>query len=131
MDKSLDVDYFEVICNISPVGLFRTDENGNILYVNARYEKLTGKKFNDLEQDKWISTIYEKDRNKVLKKWNQCIKENMKFVMEYRIINNSKIIWVLGQATPIKKGSGFVGTLTNINKRKTLLSELLTLRESK
>jgi len=55
----------------------------------------------------------------------------LKFTLEFRLRKeNGKIIWVLGQATPINSTSGFVGTITNINKRKKLLNELIALKES-
>lgn len=125
-------EYYQTICEISPVGLFRTDNDGNIIYVNKRYEHLTGSNLEELKNDGWIKYIYIKDVTKVLTEWERCIKNRLKFTLEFRLQKpDGKKIWVLGQATPINSKSGFVGTITNINKRKKLLNELLALKELK
>lgn len=136
MDRSLETveeyrECFETMCSISPVGLFRTDEKGNLLYVNEKYEKITGKDFSELKKDGWLCAIHERDLPKVMTEWKRCIKSRENFVLEFRIKNtNGKITWVLGQATPLNNGvgKGFVGTITNINKRKKLLDELIKMR---
>jgi len=135
MDKSVNdnyKEYFKTICEISPVGLFRTDNNGNIVYINKRYENLIGSKLETLKGDGWINFIYEEDIDKVLCEWKKSIDNRNKFTLEFRFKKtNGEIIWVLGQATPINTTNGFVGTITNINKRKKLVSELLALKEIK
>jgi len=124
-------DIYQTICEISPVGLFRTDNDGNIIYANERYENLLGCTFERLKNDGWIKYIYIRDTSMVITEWSRCIKERLKFTLEFRLRKeNGKIIWVLGQATPINSTSGFVGTITNINKRKKLLNELIALKES-
>lgn len=135
MDNTLETteefnNYFETICEVSPVGLFCTNDDGSVLYVNKKYEDLTGKDFDELKEDGWIKTIHQRDAQKVLAEWQMCIKNKKKFIFEYRIINGDNIIWVLGQATPINNSrKGFVGTITNINKRKKLLDELIEIQE--
>ena len=135
MDQSVNnneeyKDYYETICSMSPVGLFRTDENGLIVYVNERYEKLTGKTLEELKGTGWIDTIHTSDSEKVVSEWQRCIDEHKKFVLEYRVEHkNKRVVWILGQATPINGTSkGYVGTITNINKRKTLLNELVQMK---
>lgn len=134
MDKSLNEefkDYFETICEISPVGLFRTDNNGDMVYLNKRCESLTGNKVEELKGEGWLQHIHLQDINKVIKKWKESVKKRVKFSIEFRLSQKGgKIIWVLGQATPINGNSGFVGSFTNINKRKKILNELMSLRES-
>ena len=52
-------------------------------------------------------------------------------MLEFRIRKeNGVVVWILGQAVPVNSDKGYVGTLTNINKRKQLLGDLLNLRES-
>ena len=124
-------EYYQTICEISPVGLFRTDNDGNIVYVNKKYENLTGSTLNELKDDGWIKYIHIRDLARVLTEWNRCIKARDKFAQEFRITNvEGKHIWVLGQSIPINAKNGFVGTITNINKRKKLLKELLELKEN-
>lgn len=136
MDTSVNTseqyrEYYQTICEISPVGLFRTDNDGNIVYVNKRYEKLTGSTLGDLKDDGWIKYIHERDVSMVLTEWQKCIEGRLKFTLEFRVKKLSgKTIWVLGQATPINSKNGFVGTITNINRRKKLLNELLALKEA-
>jgi PAS domain S-box-containing protein len=133
MDKSLKIpdelkDYFETICNVFPVGLFRTDDKGNIIYVNKQFESMTGKKIDELKMDGWIKCIYTRDLQMVITEWKRCIKNKEKFTLEFRVKNDKDSLWVLIQATPLLNGDGFVGTLTNINKRKTILNELMQIK---
>jgi len=124
-------EYYQTICEISPVGLFRTDNDGNIIYVNKLYEELTGTTLKNLKYDGWIKYIHERDLTMVLTEWQRCVRERLKFALEFRIKkSDGKIIWVLGQATPVNSKSGYVGTITNINKRKKLINELIALKEA-
>lgn len=124
-------EYYQTMCEILPVGLFRTDNNGNFIYVNEQYEKLTGSNLDDLKQEGWIKYIYDKDLIMVLAEWKRCIINRLKFTLEFRIKKtNGNILWVLGQATPINSKCGYVGTITNINKRKKLLNEFIALKEA-
>ena len=135
MDKTVNnteeyKEYYKTICEISPVGLFRTDNDGNLVYVNKKYEELTGKTLDELKNNGWIKYIHNKDVTPVLREWQRCVKDRCNFAHEFRLINlKGDNIWVLAQATPIDNSHGFVGTITNINKRKKLLNEFLALKE--
>ena len=125
-------EYYQTICEISPVGLFRTNNQGEFVYVNKMFEQITGDNLDDLQGKGWQKTVHKEDQEMVIKKWNNSIKKRIKFTLEFRIRRKTgTVVWVLGQATPINGNKGYVGTLTNINKRKKILEELMSLRENK
>jgi two-component system, sensor histidine kinase and response regulator len=109
----------------APVGIFRTDLQGNCLYVNERWCEISGLDLIAALGKGWIQGIYPDDRKFVLAEWDNSIKENRSFSLEYRFQNNhEKITWVYGQSAAehniYGEIIGYIGTVTDISDRKRI-----------
>ncbi|MEB3282584.1 MAG: PAS domain S-box protein [Lyngbya sp.] len=114
---------YATLTEVSPVGIFRRDAEGNCLYVNERWCQIAGLSPEQALGQGWIQALHPDDRNKVFQAWEQVMRDRCSFQLEYRFKRaDGTITWVFGQAvaeTDIKgEIKGFVGSITNINDRK-------------
>lgn len=114
----------------APVGIFRTDAQGNCLYVNERWCKMAGLTSQTALKSGWIAAIHPDDQNQVLLEWYNATRENRPFQLEYRLQQpDGAITWVFGQAVAeldtTGKITGYVGTITDITERKDAEAQLI------
>ena len=117
--------FFQLLAQINPVGIYRTDPEGQCIFVNPRWCEIAGLTEQQALGDGWSTAIMPEDSNKVYEEWMQAIHENRAFSLEYRFKQpEGNIVWVYGQAVAIHdetgKILGYVGTLTDITERKTI-----------
>jgi PAS domain S-box-containing protein len=115
---------YYTLTEFSPVGIFRTNMEGNCLYVNSQWLEFSGLTQEEAYHSGWIQALHPEDRDWVVKKWYETVENNQfPFTGEYRFQTKSgKTTWVFGQAiiecdqhgTP----QGYLGTLTDITERK-------------
>ncbi len=114
---------YQVLTEISPVGIFRTDAQGSTTYVNPRWSQISGLPAEDALGDGWLRAVHPQDRAKLSDGWKQATSAQTASITEYRFVRpDGSIAWVLGQATPEKNIEdqviGYVGTITDITERK-------------
>jgi diguanylate cyclase (GGDEF)-like protein/PAS domain S-box-containing protein len=112
----------------APVGIFRTDAQGNCLYVNERWCKITGLTPEEASKTGWVKGLHPDDRTKVVTEWYSAVQENRPFQLEYRFQHiDGTVTWVFGQAVveSEKAGeiTGYVGTITDISEQQAALRE--------
>ncbi|MDB5279892.1 MAG: domain S-box protein [Ferruginibacter sp.] len=114
---------YTMLTEISPVGIFHTDESGNTTFVNPRWCQIAGLPAEQALGNGWLQAVHEHDRTNVLANWQEATKNHQPSSMEYRFVHNdTSVRWVLGQATPEKDATGetigYVGTATDITALK-------------
>ncbi|NOZ11017.1 MAG: PAS domain-containing protein [Gammaproteobacteria bacterium] len=114
---------YQVLAEVSPVGIFRTDAAGNCLYVNERWCMISGMTFEDAQGEGWIHGIHSDDRKRVFEEWLLAFDNSLPFQSEYRFRTPEGVTkWVLGQARADLNENGvivgYVGTITDITERK-------------
>lgn len=94
-----------------PVGIFHTDENGNVLWVNKKWCRLSGLTIEETKEC-WRSAINEKDREQVIKKWAHCVETGKDYRSAYCIVNvnTGKQTRCISQA--VKIDNFWIGTIT-------------------
>jgi PAS domain S-box-containing protein len=113
--------HIRVLTEVSPVGIFRTDENGNCIYVNERYCEITGLSLQQALGQGWSHAIHPDDAGRVVAAWKIAVQENRPFNIEcrYRQADGS-VVWVLAQATrelnKSGKVKGYIGSITDISE---------------
>ena len=124
---------YKTLSRVSPVGIFRTDKNGQCVYVNEKWLEIAGIEFDVALGNGWKEALHPNDRYKVVREWNRCSKEDIDFYLEYRFQDpTGRITWVLGQASLINGGGkGHVGTITDITSKKEFLPEIMEIRAAK
>ncbi|MFH1119872.1 MAG: PAS domain S-box protein [Bacteroidota bacterium] len=124
---------FEVLARVSPVGIFRTDANGETTFVNPKWTALTGLSFNDALESKYLTAIHPDDKDERVAEWHEAVKEGKTVVSEYRFLRpDGSIVWVQGHAVPEianDKIMGYIGTITDISELKKAEEELLKAKE--
>ena len=105
-----------------PVGIFRTDEEGNCLYVNQRWCEIAGLTSEEALGMGWVRAIHPDDRDRVAAEWYRTADAREPFRLEYRFqTRDGKAAWVFGQAVAELNENaeiiGYVGTVTDISDR--------------
>ncbi|GBO56107.1 circadian input kinase A [Pseudanabaena sp. lw0831] len=114
---------FVSLIKAAPVGICRTDELGNCIYVNDRWCQIAGLTPSEAEDLGWINGIHPSDRELLSREWNDSIQENRPFKLEYRFQNLSgRITWAYAEAVAESDESGkvigYIATITDISDRK-------------
>jgi PAS domain S-box-containing protein len=114
---------YAMLTALSPVGIFHTDAYGHCLYANDRWRTIAGLTEAEALGNGWIQSIHPDDRGQIATAWEQAIRDNLPFQMEYRFrASDDRITWVMGQATAETddegKILGYIGTITDITERK-------------
>lgn len=110
---------FQILAQMSPVGIFRTDAEGLTTYVNPKWCEISGLSFDEAIDNGWYRAVHPDDLDFIMNKWNtdSALKKS-KSVAEYRFVrSDGSVSWVLGDAVPeVVDGEvkGYIGTITNI-----------------
>ncbi|MBD3881213.1 PAS domain S-box protein [Phormidium tenue FACHB-886] len=119
---------FATIANLSPVGIFRMDADGNNIYVNDRWLEITGLPASRAHGKAWQEALHPDDRDKMFTEWEEANRLRQPYTAECRFLHpNGSAVWVLGQITPEFADNlliGYVGTITDISDRKQAEIEL-------
>ena len=111
------------LAKAAPVGIFRTDADGNCLYVNDRWSQIAGMEPEQSLGTGWVEGLHPEDREMVAAEWYRTAQEKQPFRLEYRFqTSTGKVTWVFGQAVAETSSdgqvSGYIGTITDITERK-------------
>jgi len=114
---------YQTLAEVSPVGIFHTDEHGNTTYVNPRWCQISGLTYDEAIGDGWFNAVHKEDKEKLRSGWEEATKKKEFSFSEYRFVRpNGSIAWVIGQAIPERDAEGrivgYVGTTTDITERK-------------
>jgi len=91
----------EILANLSPVGFFRTDASGKLIYANERWLEIMGLCEEEAMQGVWLSRVYPKDRERVLKEWQEGTQQNQPFQSDHRVLcQHETTRSVLAQVVP-------------------------------
>ncbi|MBI5476633.1 MAG: PAS domain S-box protein [Ignavibacteriales bacterium] len=114
---------FQTLSEVSPVGIFRTDINGDTTYVNPRWSMISGLSGTEALGRGWLNAVHKEDREKIIAEWKKATQIHVASTLEYRFVHpDGKVVWVIGQAVPERNSDnqivGYIGTVTDITERK-------------
>jgi len=123
---------FHTLAQVSPVGIFRTDAQGDFVYVNDRWCEISGIPMEKALGKNWADAIHSEERERVIRNWYGSVRGNRPFNLEYQFHRpDGSSTWVLGQATAefgdAGEIGGYVGTITDITERKRAEEERMHL----
>ncbi len=118
-------DLFQTLAKVSPVGIFRTDAEGQCIYVNERGSAIIGMSVFEALGEGWARNVHPEDRDRIKKMWYECVQQGKAFKAEYRFQRpGGDVAWVLGEVIPERdpghKVIGYVGTITDITEQKQI-----------
>ncbi|TYQ27291.1 PAS domain S-box protein [Pseudanabaena sp. UWO310] len=114
---------FKTLAAVVPVGIFRTDKNGNCIYVNEQWSEIAGLSLEEALGEGWATALHPDDRDKINNEWYLSAQQNRPFKLEYRFLRkDGSTSWVLGQSLAevdlSGKIFGYVGSITDISDRR-------------
>ncbi|MEZ5511117.1 MAG: EAL domain-containing protein [Gammaproteobacteria bacterium] len=122
-------DRFRTLTASSPVGVFQTDNEGQYIYVNARWREITNVYDIHLTQEAWIKSLHPEERFNVLTRWKEAVNKAEEFRMEYRLLRDDGTeVNVICHAKPLFDAdgvvNGYLGSLSDITELKSVQSQL-------
>lgn len=120
---------YATLASTAPVGIYRTNLQGECLYVNERWCKIAGLTAAAAQGMGWLNALHPQDRASVAQSWNRLVQTGERFRLEYRFQRpDGSMTWVFGQAVQERDDNGavkgYVGTITDISDRKRLEQDL-------
>ena len=114
---------YATLAAAAPVGIFRTDVEGNCIYVNQRWCTIAGLTPQEALGRGWIKGLHPDDQDNIIDEWYRATQENRSFILEYRFQRpDGTVSWVFGQGVAERnaenKVTGYVGTITDISDIK-------------
>lgn len=129
---------FQTLANLSMIGLFRTDAEGQFLEVNQHWCKMAKLTSSEAVGEGWLQTIHPDDQERVFREWyDHATEKNLPLPqrcysnksIEYRVLcPNGTVTWVLAEVVAQREVNGtiigYIGSLTDISDRKRLEAKL-------
>ncbi|BGO94263.1 hypothetical protein NBRC10512v2_006371 [Rhodotorula toruloides] len=108
-------DQHQTLALVSPVGIFQTDREGNMVFVNPQFYVISGHP-EGVPHTEWPNDIWPDDRPKVEKLWSDAISnwapdKHASFEYRYRKGN-----WAQLEIRSFEKG--YIGSITDITHQK-------------
>ncbi|OMH32704.1 bifunctional diguanylate cyclase/phosphodiesterase [Motiliproteus sp. MSK22-1] len=115
---------FRLLADLSPVGIFRKDCFGEIIYVNKTTSQIIGKSRTKCMEEGWNENIFPDDSARVIARWDRATSLHHNIHEEFRLLkDDGDIVWIICEAVPSfdanKSFVGYIGTLTDITEIKT------------
>jgi len=121
---------FQVLSNMAPAGIFRTDAQGNCTYVNNRWKELTGLADGEWEGSGWSRALHPDDAGRVRPLWVEAVTSGRSFDEEFRWLRpDGVVVWAHATSGPEidRDGevAGYIGVATDITERRRAQGELV------
>lgn len=121
---------FRQLSAASPIGIVLTDAAGNGLYVNRRWEGISGLEAETCTDEGWLRCVHPKDRDQLLSDWRASMEMSTEFVADFRIVAADRTdVWVHTRVTSIGASEGvsrgYIWTVEDITDRKNAEARLL------
>jgi PAS domain S-box-containing protein len=117
----LSEEQFRFLSDHVPVGIFRTDAEGVLSYVNERLLKVLGVSSLSAARVGWQDLIHPDDREAVLADWAHTLSSGAEMAREPRIVVAGEVRWLQVQTRQLRDANGLpqiVGTVADVTERK-------------
>jgi hypothetical protein len=115
---------FRSLCESAPLGIFKCDAAGHVIYYNPALTALSGRPAEDSLGHGWGENTHPDDRAVMSAGWARAVAEGSSWDHELRLLQpDGSVRWVHTLMAPSKNADGgiigFVGTVEDITKRRT------------
>jgi two-component system, sensor histidine kinase and response regulator len=126
---------FRQLSATAPIGIYQSDNRGHWIYVNQRWNEISGLSFEQSLGEGWANALHPDDRQDVLRRWRIGAQFGSDFDHEYRVIApDRELRWVHARAkamhTAPNEFVGYVGTAEDVTERKRVEEELARARDA-
>ncbi len=126
---------FRGLSSSCPIGIFRTDSSGLLVFANRRLQEIFERSEQELLGSNWARFIHSDDAPRVQELWEQSVIAGEDYDHECRfVLPGGGLRWLSFRSAMLynKHGqcTGHVGSIDDITDRKRTLEELLAAKES-
>jgi len=126
---------FRSLSAAAPIGIFRTDAQGNCLYVNERWAEMSGLLPEDALGSKWIQAVHPEDRKRVKALWYGRAGKSAETEVECRFLTpDGTVRWIRSDSKAVRAADGtvqgYVGVMEDITERRKVARRLLEAKEA-
>jgi two-component system, sensor histidine kinase and response regulator len=120
---------FRTLTAAAPVGIFRADGDGRALYLNEKWQAMTGYSAEEGMGDGWIRAMHPDDKEWILDRWSEACAREEEFRASFRYVDREgQTVWVDTVARPVLgnggSSGGFVGVVQDVTERVKRDAEL-------
>ena len=113
------------ITSAAPTGLWMSDEQGNITYINQTWADWTGLAYHEHMGSGWLTSIIEEDRQKAANRFLAALNNRSLYEVEFRIHHaDGTIHWCVASGKPQYQANGtftgYIGACVDITEQKNL-----------
>ncbi len=114
---------YRALVIVAPVGIFHTDAQGLVTYVNEKWCEIGGMAPEEAMGTGWLAAVHPDDRESIAAKWDAFARNQTTYRTEYRYQRPDGITaYCYVQALPVTDAdgnlTGYVGCVTDITERK-------------
>jgi len=113
--------FLDAVLSSSPLGMFVTNTQGDIVFVNAALSELTGRGSEARQERSWINHVHADDRQAAMELWRYSLVSGQDFLRQYRYWRgDGELLWLEVHASQVASDGeviGFVGTVKDITAR--------------
>lgn len=125
---------FRNLTTHSPVGIFMTDINGQVQYINSRLSELSGQTPLEASGLGWLNAIHPDDKERVKAQWEKAFQVYQEYQIDFRFRkHDGTIIWVHLATVPFKDENeaviGYIGNCIDITELTTAGDKLFKAQE--
>lgn len=114
--------FLDAILASSPVGMFVTDIDGTITYMNQALVELTGFSLAMDARREWMRHVHPDDHTTALELWHRSMAGGEDFLQQFRYYRQGgELLWLEVHTSPViaeERVLGFVGTVKDITERR-------------
>lgn len=119
ISEPTDSQWLQALAEISPAAIYRANADGECIWVNEQWSRLTGRPSKTALGKGWEKAIHPDDRPRLKRHWQSDRFGN--FVCEYRYLRpDGTVRWVLGRATeqrdPEGRIIGYIGVTVDMTE---------------
>ncbi|WP_404783818.1 response regulator [Altericista sp. CCNU0014] len=127
---AISEDRFKTLCASAPLGIFHCDARGKNVYVNPRWQEISGLSIEESLGDVWLQAIHPDDRDSAIESWQRTVSQRESWVSEHRLLTpQGEVRWVRTLVSPMYSTQGqflgHVGTAEDITEKKQLEAQFL------
>jgi PAS domain S-box-containing protein len=120
--------WFGALAEDAPVGIVEADAQGEGVYVNRYWCKMTGMTAEQARGNGWTAAVHPDDRERVVSAWREAVAAGREVAMEFRYRTpDGRTTHVLGAAKPRTdergEGIGYLGIVQDVSKWRTAGAE--------
>ncbi|GAB4531797.1 MAG: hypothetical protein Tsb0014_15610 [Pleurocapsa sp.] len=122
-------DELRLITEVIPQQIWTALPNGQVDYINRRWEQFTGRSLPQMQAKGWEIIVHPDDLERVQQTWTEAVHSGKKYNIEARLRKSDGTYrWFLGSARPLRNKKGKIikwyGTNTDITPIKELEERL-------